>query len=80
MNNAERTMYELIFNEYKKLSFTRKETAKLISESVKTLDNMKDSGIGPEYTKKDTPGGKGAVKYPIHAIIAYLFRDNNKTA
>lgn len=81
MNNIERTMYELIFSEYKKLSFTRAETAKLIGKSVKTLDNMKCSGVGPEYSKEDTPGGKGAVMYPIQSIIAYIFRDNyEKTA
>ncbi len=78
MNNIERTMYELIFNEYKKLSFTRVETAKLIGKSVKTLDNMKSSGFGPEYSKEDTPGGKGAVTYPIHSIVAYMLRDDYK--
>lgn len=80
MNNAEKTMYEVVFNEYKKLSFTRIETAKLIGRSVKTLDNMREEGIGPEYTKKDTPGGKGAVMYPIYAIIEYMHRTNYKTA
>ncbi len=74
----ERIMYELIFNEYKKLSFKRVETAKLIGKSVKTLDTMRGEGMGPEYSKNDTPGGKGAVMYPIHSIIAYILRDDYK--
>ena len=42
MSNTERTMYELIFNEYKKLSFTRAETAKLIGRSIKTFSRISE--------------------------------------
>ena len=81
MNDIKKTMYALIFSEYKKLAFTRKETAKLICKSVKSLDNMKKSGVGPEYSKNDTPGGKGGVTYPIQSIVEYIYRVNyEKTA
>ena len=80
INYVEKKLYELIFNEYKKLLFSRAETANLIGKSIKTLDNMREDGIGPEYKKRDTPGGKGAVSYPIHAIVEYLLSENYKTA
>ena len=78
--DCEKNIYELIFGEYKKLSFTRAEAAKLLNRSVKTLDNMRESGIGPGYQKHDTPGGKGAVLYPIHEIVEYILKENYKTA
>jgi len=37
MNDIEKTMYELIFSEYKKLAFTRKETAKLLGIGVSSV-------------------------------------------
>lgn len=78
-NISKEIMYTLLFNEHKTLFFTRTETAKLLNRSIKTLDNMREAGRGPEYQKDNTPGGKGAVMYPIQAIVEFKFSHNYRT-
>jgi len=80
ISEIEKLIYLLVFNEYKKLFFTRAEAAQLINRSLKTLDNMKKDGVGPGYQKDETPGGKGAVMYPLQSIVEFKYSDDYKTA
>ncbi|SFP24016.1 helix-turn-helix domain-containing protein [Hydrogenimonas thermophila] len=80
MDELQRDLYKTLFETYKTAALTRKQAAKVLGISVATLDRLKEQGIGPEYQKKDTPGGRGAVRYPLQAIVSYLTNNNVKTA
>lgn len=75
----QRMLFDKLFDEYHKLKLSREEAALVLNMSVNKLDSLRNQGLGPTYSKQDTPGGKGAVDYAIEDIVIYHTNGKVKT-
>lgn len=76
----QQTLFDFLFRRYNKLILNRKETAFILNMSVSKLDGLKEKGLGPKFSKIDTPGGKGSVEYALHNIVIYSTERDIMTA
>ncbi len=79
-NKEKEQLVKLLVDRYSTLILSRKQAAEALNISTATLDRMKESAVGPAYTKVDTNSrsNNGKVYYPVTALADYLISNQMK--
>lgn len=77
MNDIQKDMFQVLFNQYGTMNLSKKQCSKITGKSISKLESDKRLGIGISY-KQETDVSN--VYYPLQNIVEYLTVGNIKTA
>ena len=77
-NTEIKTLAELLFGDFKKLTLTTDETAQVTDRSAISLTRDRAEGIGIPFTKLGKGNGSDRVKYNIYDIARFIVSRKTK--
>jgi len=79
-NTEVKTLSELLFEKYKKLTLNTTETAQSIDRSAISLSRDRAAGVGIPFTKLGRGNGSDRVMYNIYDIAKFIVSRKTRVA